>query len=94
MSVSRDGEPKLIRGPQTGSLQLQNKYTIRTSALPPGPRGEDWRQCFNSRFPQHHPIAVNHDGNEITAECWPDDKSKMVEEVDSAIEYANESFPN
>jgi hypothetical protein len=38
----------------------------------------------------HTPIPGWHDGNKITAYCWPDDEPNLIEKVDSAIEYANE----
>jgi hypothetical protein len=91
MTVSRDGEAKLIRGPQTGSLQRPNEYEIRTTPLPPGAHGADWRGCFNSQFTGPRRFRGYHDGiNKITVECSPDDEPQLIETVDAAIAYANE----
>jgi hypothetical protein len=91
--VSRDGEPVLIRGPRRDSVQMQNQYEIRTTPLPAGARGADWRGYFSSRFTGPGRFHGWHDGNnKITIECWPDDYSEMIEKVDSAIQYANEKL--
>jgi hypothetical protein len=90
--VSRDGEPLLTRGPSADSVNQQNEYTIRTTRLPAGPYGDDWRQLFNSRFTGHTPIPGWHDGNKITVYCWPDDEPNLIEKVDSAIGFANEQL--
>jgi hypothetical protein len=95
--VSRDGEPELIRGPQSGSVKLKNQYELRTAPVPAGADGYNWVQFFNSqftgprsRFTGPRPISGYHDGNKIIVECWPDDASELIETVDAAIEYANE----
>jgi hypothetical protein len=88
--VSRLGEPKLIRGPHLGSLQRPNEYEIRTTPLPAGALGVDWRGYFNSQFTGPRRFRGLHDGNKITMECSADDAPQLIEAVDSAIEYANE----
>jgi hypothetical protein len=90
--VSRDGEPLLTHGPSIDAVTQQNEYKIRTTPLPGGPYGDDWRGLFNSRFTGHTPIPGWHDGNKITAYCWPDDELNLIEKVDSAIEYANQEL--
>ena len=90
ISVSRDGEPVLKRGPSAGSVKQQNQYTIGTTPIPAGAYGVDWLGLFNSRFTGQTLIPGMHDGSKITVDCWPDDEAEMVEKVDSAIEYANE----
>jgi hypothetical protein len=88
--VSRDGEPELIRGPQSGSIQLQNQYRIRTTQIPGGAYGLDWLGYFNSQFTGQRPITGYHNGRGAIVECSPDDASKLIEMVDAAIEYAND----
>lgn len=87
--VSRDGEPVLVRGPSSGSMQRPNEYEIRTTPLPSGDVGENWRQCFSSQFTGPRRFRGWHDGKRITIECSEDDASELVETVDAAIEYAN-----
>jgi hypothetical protein len=92
--VSRDGDPELIRGPQTVSGKLPNKYrirtTLRTTQIPAGADGYNWVQFFNAQFTGPRKITGYHDGESAIVECWPDDASKLIETVDAAIEYANE----
>jgi hypothetical protein len=83
--VSRDGDPVLIRGPQSGSLHRPNQYEVRTTPIP----GEAWRGYFNSRFTGQVRFRGQHDGTKITIECSADDASKLTEVIDAAIEYAN-----
>lgn len=90
MTVLRDGEPELVRGPQKGSVQRPNEYEIRTTALPSGAKGVDWLGYFNSRFTGYGPFRGLHDGSKITIECSEDDAPQLIETVDEAIEYANE----
>jgi hypothetical protein len=90
--VARDGEPLLTHGPSLDSVTQQNEYKIRTTRLPAGSYGDDWRGLFNSRFTGRSPIPGWHDGNKITVYCWPDDEPILIEKVDSAIEYANEQL--
>jgi hypothetical protein len=87
--VSRGGEPELTRGPQPGSVKRQNQYIIRTTQIPGGAYGVDWLGFFNSQLIGPR-VSAYHDGNKIVVECSPDDESKLIEKVDSAIEYANE----
>jgi hypothetical protein len=71
-------------------------YEIDTTPLPADrARGEDWCNCFHSRFPQHHPFSARHNGeNKIRVECFPKDEpgrlDEIVAEIDAAIEYTNE----
>ncbi|WP_407688039.1 hypothetical protein [Mycobacterium sp. HUMS_1102779] len=88
--VSRDGEPVLVRGPLSGSLQMANKYEIRTTPIPAGHHGTNWLGYFNSQFTGQKAITGYHDGHKITIECWPDDEPRLIETVDAAIEHANE----
>jgi hypothetical protein len=88
--VSRDGEPRLIRGPHLGSLQRPNEYEIRTTPIPAGAHGANWLGYFNSRFTGPRPFRGLHDGNKITIECSPDDAPQLIETIDEAIEHANE----
>jgi hypothetical protein len=89
LSISRDGEPVLKRGPAVGSVNRQNQYEIRTTPLPAGPRGANWCGYFNSQLKGGQFLA-QHDGTKIVAECWPDDEPSLTAVVDAAIEYANE----
>jgi hypothetical protein len=87
--ASRDGEPELIRGQLPGSVQLPNKYNIRTTPVPAGACRRDWIGFFNSKLSQSS-VSGYHDGNAINVEYDPGDESKVIEMVDAAIEYANE----
>jgi hypothetical protein len=65
-------------------------YEIDTTPLPANAAlREDWRQRFNSRFPQHHRFPVNHDGNKITVDCNPEDLPECLGEIDAAIKDTN-----
>jgi hypothetical protein len=89
--ASRDGEPVLVFEQPPGSLQLQNKYKIRTKRVPAGAYGANWRGFFNSKVSQP-PISGYHKGNQITVDCNPDDESRLIETVDAAIQYANDQL--
>ena len=90
--VSRDGEPELVRGPQSGSMKLQNQYRIRTTPAPDVAAGVDWLGFFNSRLSHSTRFSGYHDGSMVIVECWPDDEPGLTETVDAAIEYANEQL--
>ena len=90
-TVLRDGEPKLTLSRPPGSLELPNKYQIRTTPLPGGAQGVDRVGFFNSQLGRP-PIFGYHDGTKIIVECHPDDEPNLTEKVDSAIEYANEQL--
>jgi hypothetical protein len=79
----------LVYGPSGGSWKQPNEYKIRTTPLPPGPRGVDWRGYFNDQL-KKPPVTAYHDGNAITAYCNPDGQPNWLELVDAAIEKANE----
>ena len=64
-------------------------YEIRTTPLPAGALGDDWRGYFNSRFTGPRRFRGQHDGNKITIECSADDAPQLIETIDAAIEYAN-----
>lgn len=94
ISVSRDGEPVLKRGPSGSSLDQQNQYEIRTTPLPPDPQRTNWRLCFNERLRGGQFLAI-HDGiSTIVAECYPADEPNLAAVVDAAIEYANKRCPS
>ncbi len=79
--------PKLPPRPPRGMRSV--RYEIRTTALPAGAYGVDWRGFFNDQL-KSPPIIAYHDGNKITVACHPDDEPEWLEKVDAAIEYANE----
>ena len=84
-TVSRVGDPRLVRGPSVGSVKQQNQYEIRTTPLPSGPKGTNWRGYFNSQLTGGQFLA-QHNGTKIVAECWPVDEPNLA----AAIDYANE----
>lgn len=88
VTVSRVGDPESVHGPSLGSLKQPNKYKIRTTPLPTGPHGVDWRGFFNDQL--KGPLVAYHDGNEITVYGDPDAHPNWLEKVDAAIEQANE----
>jgi hypothetical protein len=87
--ITRNGEPELVSGSSRGSVSVQNVYHIATTPLPAGPRGYNWVMLFGKHLRGGRFLA-RHDGIKIVAECWPDDESHLAEEVDAAIEKANE----
>ena len=89
LNISRVGEPRLVSGPDVGSVEVQNVYEIDTTRLPGYPRGENWRGYFNKQLTGGQFLAY-HDGTKIVAHCWPDDKPQLTEVLDTAIEAANE----
>jgi hypothetical protein len=87
--VKRDGEPVFVRGPVGRSVTMPNEYELRTTPLPAGAHGVDWRLLFNDQL-QSPPITAYHEGNKITVACHPDHEPEWLEKVDAAIKYANE----
>jgi hypothetical protein len=51
LNISRNGELVLKRGPDVGSAKRQNQYEIKTTPLPAGPRGANWRRYFGKQLP-------------------------------------------
>ena len=86
--VKRNGEPVSISGGDHGSVRTPSEYEIRTTQLPAGAHGVDWRGLFNDQL--KGPLVAFHDGAEkITVYCEPDDEPKWLERVDAAIAHAN-----
>lgn len=90
LSISRVGEPTVVRGPSTGSAQQQNRYEIRTTPLPAGPRGYNWAMHFGKQHRGGRFLLEHSHVNKIIAECSPDDEPQLIEVVDAAIKKANE----
>jgi hypothetical protein len=65
-------------------------YEIDATPLPTGPRGFNWVMCFGKHLNGGRFLARHNGVNKIVAECWPDDAPHLTEEVDAAIDKANE----
>lgn len=88
LNIARVEEPVLVSGRSGGSLNVPSEYKGRTTPLPSGPRGINWRGYFNDQL--KGPLVAYHDGTAITVHCDTDDYPDWLELVDAAIEKANE----
>jgi hypothetical protein len=89
LNVLRVGEPRLVGGPNNGSMKAPSEYKIDTTPLAAGPRGYNWFMIFNEQL--RGPLLALHDRNRIiTVYCDPHEYPNWLGLVDAAIEHANE----